>query len=64
MSPSYHSRRPPWVSCSFYIVTYALAIYNLNLLLGFLTPQARTLSLGGCWILVPSLAALISGCQS
>lgn len=23
----------------FYIVTYALAIYNLNLLLGFLTPQ-------------------------
>ena len=23
----------------FYIVTYALGIYNLNLLLGFLTPQ-------------------------
>lgn len=23
----------------FYIVSYALAIYNLNLLLGFLTPQ-------------------------
>ena len=23
----------------FYIITYALAIYNLNLLLGFLTPQ-------------------------
>ena len=25
--------------CRFYIVTYALGIYNLNLLLGFLTPQ-------------------------
>ena len=25
--------------CRFYIVTYALAIFNLNLLLGFLTPQ-------------------------
>ena len=25
----------------FYIITYALGIYNLNLLLGFLTPQAR-----------------------
>jgi len=24
----------------FYIVTYGLAIYNLNLLLGFLTPQS------------------------
>ena len=23
----------------FYIITYALGIYNLNLLLGFLTPQ-------------------------
>ncbi|KDD75897.1 Rer1 family protein [Helicosporidium sp. ATCC 50920] len=27
-----------WIS-GFYIVTYALAIYNLNLLLGFLSPQ-------------------------
>lgn len=30
--------------CRFYIVTYALAIYNLNLLLGFLTPQARRIT--------------------
>ena len=28
----------------FYIITYALGIYNLNLLLGFLTPQARASS--------------------
>ena len=28
----------------FYIITYALGIYNLNLLLGFLTPQARAFS--------------------
>lgn len=26
-------------AAGFYIVTYALGIYNLNLLLGFLTPQ-------------------------
>ena len=40
----------------FYIITYALGIYNLNLLLGFLTPQARaigasTLACGWCKIL-------------
>ena len=28
-----------WACTGFYIVTYALGIYNLNLLLGFLTPQ-------------------------
>ncbi|CAL5218362.1 g27 [Coccomyxa viridis] len=28
-----------WYLKGFYIVTYALGIYNLNLLLGFLTPQ-------------------------
>ncbi len=28
-----------WYLRGFYIVTYALGIYNLNLLLGFLTPQ-------------------------
>ena len=28
---------PAW--SGFYIITYALGIYNLNLLLGFLTPQ-------------------------
>lgn len=27
-----------WLLQGFYIVTYALGIYNLNLLLGFLTP--------------------------
>ncbi len=27
-----------WLLAGFYIVTYGLAIYNLNLLLGFLTP--------------------------
>ena len=26
-------------AAGFYIITYALGIYNLNLLLGFLTPQ-------------------------
>ena len=31
----------------FHIVTYALAIYNLNLLLGFLTPQVRLCGWGG-----------------
>ena len=30
-----------WSLQGFYIVTYALGIYNLNLLLGFLTPQVR-----------------------
>ena len=30
-----------WYLQGFYIVTYALGIYNLNLLLGFLTPQVR-----------------------
>jgi len=37
LSPS-DARAPllPPAGCSFYIVTYALAIYNLNLLLGFL----------------------------
>ncbi len=30
--------RRAWL-CRFYIVTYALGIYNLNLFLGFLTPQ-------------------------
>lgn len=29
----------PFPRCRFYIVTYALGIYNLNLFLGFLTPQ-------------------------
>lgn len=28
-----------WYLRGFYIVTYGLGIYNLNLLLGFLTPQ-------------------------
>lgn len=28
-----------WFLNGFYIVTYGLGIYNLNLLLGFLTPQ-------------------------
>jgi hypothetical protein len=28
-----------WFLRGFYIVTYGLGIYNLNLLLGFLTPQ-------------------------
>ena len=28
-----------WFLHGFYIVTYGLGIYNLNLLLGFLTPQ-------------------------
>ena len=28
-----------WFLQGFYIVTYGLGIYNLNLLLGFLTPQ-------------------------
>ena len=28
-----------WFLHGFYIVTYGLAIYNLNLLLGFITPQ-------------------------
>ena len=30
---------PPCCLQGFYIVSYALGIYNLNLLLGFLTPQ-------------------------
>lgn len=30
-----------WYVQGFYIITYALGIYNLNLLLGFLTPQVR-----------------------
>jgi hypothetical protein len=30
----------------YYIITYALGIYNLNLLLGFLTPQARLCATG------------------
>jgi len=30
----------------YYIITYALGIYNLNLLLGFLTPQARPCAAG------------------
>jgi len=29
-----------WLLRGFYIVTYGLGIYNLNLVLGFLTPQA------------------------
>lgn len=28
-----------WMLRGFYIVTYGLGIYNLNLLLGFITPQ-------------------------
>eukprot|EP01026_Neomeris_dumetosa_P073712 TRINITY_DN7617_c0_g1_i4.p2 TRINITY_DN7617_c0_g1~~TRINITY_DN7617_c0_g1_i4.p2 ORF type:complete len:194 (+),score=5.47 TRINITY_DN7617_c0_g1_i4:252-833(+) len=28
-----------WLLRGFYVVTYALGIYNLNLLLGFITPQ-------------------------
>lgn len=30
-----------WLLKGFYIVAYALGIFNLNLLLGFLSPQAR-----------------------
>ncbi len=28
-----------WLVAGFYIVSYGLGIYNLNLLLGFITPQ-------------------------
>lgn len=52
-TPHAHARWAAWAAllllyilrvyllAGFYIVTYGLGIYNLNLLLGFITPQVR-----------------------